>query len=95
MSAPLLLLLLLGAGAVCMAGTPPTVKVLFVGNSLTYVNDLPGKLQSLCDSPTSVIRVQSSSSVMVRRTTMICARACVRAADRQTKRLSDAALMAS
>jgi len=43
--------------AACLAGTPvaPVVQhggrpVLFIGNSLTYTNDLPGIVQSLADS---------------------------------------------
>ncbi len=52
------LLLLLAAAACGSSGNSPTGpqligegrRILFVGNSLTYVNDLPGMLQALADS---------------------------------------------
>ena len=39
---------------------PPSIKVLFIGNSYTYVNDLPGMLVALADSPDSPRRIQTS-----------------------------------
>jgi len=52
------LLLLLVLSAACGSQTSPTGpqligegrRILFVGNSLTYVNDLPGMLQALADA---------------------------------------------
>lgn len=53
-------LALLLAGATCLPGTDPsdtptpdpsaTTRILFVGNSLTYVNDIPGMVKALADS---------------------------------------------
>jgi hypothetical protein len=40
---------------------PGGVHVLFVGNSLTYVNDLPGTLMALGDMSGDTIRVSSST----------------------------------
>lgn len=54
------LLTLLLSGATCLPGTDPnenptpdpsaTRRILFVGNSLTYVNDIPGMVKALADS---------------------------------------------
>ncbi|HUQ82281.1 MAG TPA: hypothetical protein VM076_14110 [Gemmatimonadaceae bacterium] len=47
----------IGLLAACMSGTPAGpqpigngTRILFIGNSLTYVNDVPGILQALADS---------------------------------------------
>jgi hypothetical protein len=39
------------------AAAPTTVRVLFIGNSYTYVNDLPGVLKKLADAAQSPIRI--------------------------------------
>ncbi len=57
---PLLLLLLLAAAA---TADVPTRRVLFVGNSLTYANDLPGVMTRLFASSGSAMRVTVASSV--------------------------------
>ncbi len=51
---------LIGAGSNCLSGTGPnedpspnpqaTTRILFVGNSLTYYNDLPDMVKALADS---------------------------------------------
>jgi len=53
--------LLFGTGIACGAPVEPAltggVRVLFIGNSLTYVNDLPGTLSSMALSVGDTIRV--------------------------------------
>lgn len=39
------------------AAPPKALRVLFIGNSYTYVNDLPGTLTKLADDPASPIRL--------------------------------------
>ena len=53
------------AAAACTASgmAKRNIKILFVGNSLTYVNDLPGKIAQIANSPGSVISVTTASSV--------------------------------
>ncbi len=51
---------LIAAGTTCLGGTDPsddpspdpqaTTRILFLGNSLTYFNDLPGMVKALADS---------------------------------------------
>ena len=47
-----------------IAGAPPpnptavSLRVLFIGNSLTYVNDLPGTLAGIARSGGDTIRVE-------------------------------------
>ena len=64
-----MLLMLMCAAALAVLADPaaaakPTLKVLFVGNSLTFVNDLPGTMQALFASPASVALLAPTSSVM-------------------------------
>ena len=60
----LAVVLLAGAAACQDAGAPATspqpvfLRVLFIGNSLTYVNDLPGTLAGLARSGGDTIRVE-------------------------------------
>lgn len=45
-----LILLLVFAAPACFGASEPPVRVLFVGNSYTHVNDLPGMVRSLAAS---------------------------------------------
>jgi hypothetical protein len=64
---PLLALALLGALAGCAGGPSPSptpakpgvYRVLFIGNSLTYTNDLPGTVAALALAGGDTIQVQS------------------------------------
>jgi len=44
---PVIFLLCSAAGLQAQPGTPGTTKALFIGNSYTYVNDLPGLLEEM------------------------------------------------
>ena len=46
------------SGAPTMTPPPVSLRVLFIGNSLTYVNDLPGTLAGLARSGGDTIRVE-------------------------------------
>ena len=68
--AHLALVLLIGGAAVASCGstgaepdTDPTLRILFIGNSLTYANDLPGVVQRLGQSDHSHTVVVSSVAV--------------------------------
>src|SRR3954471_24402474 len=62
--APLFLAVLASASCLGQKALEPLpaggIHVLFVGNSLTYVNDLPGTLASLGDMGGDTLRVASS-----------------------------------
>ena len=62
LKASLLPLLLLGCAAGSTtpeSGDPTVYRVLFVGNSLTYFNDLPGTVAHLASSGVDSIEVES------------------------------------
>jgi len=56
-----LLLLLFGCAGDSSSGptNPPVYRVLFIGNSLTYVNDLPGTVARLAASVHDSFEVES------------------------------------
>ena len=68
--ARLALVLLIAGAAIASCGsggvdpdTDPTLRILFIGNSLTYANDLPGVVQRLGQSDHSRTVVVSSVAV--------------------------------
>lgn len=68
--ARLALVVLIGGAAIASCGsagvepdTDPTLRILFIGNSLTYANDLPGTVQRLGQSDHSRTVVVSSVAV--------------------------------
>ena len=57
-------LLLVAASVIAADAAKTSVKILFAGNSLTYVNDLPTMLKNLCANAGSDITVTTQSSVV-------------------------------
>jgi hypothetical protein len=51
-----------GPAPTCGPGDPACLRILFIGNSYTYVNDLPGMFTSLARSKGRVVEVQSLAS---------------------------------
>ena len=63
LTALLLLAFALATNAQDPAPTPRTYRVLFIGNSLTYVNDLPATLRALAAAQPTPVKIETQTFV--------------------------------